>query len=92
MPPLSRERVKVILWAVAIGAVFGLVVYVTILLYGPRMDDWLVFLLCPTCLGGMALDSARGIELDIGVVMLAVTSAAWYAVVFGFMALLFTPE
>jgi hypothetical protein len=79
-----------------IGACFGLVVSVLVLTYGyleshtrfPAINDWLIFIACPSSIILMAADNATlplGILADLMVVLM---NAVWYGILFTGVAML----
>jgi hypothetical protein len=80
-----------------VGACFGLVISVLVLVYGyfgqyihsPAINDWYIVIACPTSIMLMALDNA---PWQLGVVadaLVVVTTSGWYAFLFAGAAMLF---
>jgi hypothetical protein len=80
-----------------IGACCGLVISVLVLAYGyleshtrfPALNDWLIFIACPSSILLMAADNATlplGILADL---MVALVNAIWYGILFTVAAMLF---
>jgi hypothetical protein len=66
-----------------IGLCVGFGIGLLVLLYGSRMNPWIVFFLCPTSIVGLGFDNAPFI---IGIVvvgsMILIGNAIWYAFLF----------
>ena len=76
--------------AARIGACFGLLLSLLVLAYGylephihaPAVNDWLIFIACPSSITLMAADSAGRYLLVFAALVVIVINALWYAFLF----------
>jgi hypothetical protein len=82
-----------------IGGCFGFVIAVLVLGYGyleshnlatPSINDWLVFIACPSSLSLMAADSSTWPVVVFADLVVIVGNSVWYSFLFAVVAMLFS--
>ena len=80
----ASQLIRLMSLSARIGLCVGFGIGLLVLLYGSRMNSWMVFFLCPTSIVGLGFDNAPFI---IGTVVVSsvilIGNAIWYAVLFG---------
>src|ERR1043166_4129606 len=78
------QLIRLISLSARAGLCVGFGIGLLVLLYGSRMNSWIVFFLCPTSIVGMGLDNASPIiAIGVGTSMILIGNTIWYGVLFG---------
>jgi hypothetical protein len=80
-----------------IGACFGFVIAALVLSYGyleprihgPAINDWLIFIACPSSIALMAADNAKGYLFVFADLVVVGVNAVWYGFLFAVATMLF---
>ena len=83
------QLIRLISLSARVGLCAGFGIGLLVLLYGSRMNSWMVFFLCPTSIVGLGLDNAPFIiRIMVGCSMILIGNAIWYAFLFGLAGVL----
>jgi len=75
------QLIRLISLSARVGLCAGFGIGLLVLLYGSRMNSWMIFFLCPTSIAGMALDNAPPIiAIGVGSSMILIGNTIWYGV------------
>lgn len=78
------QLIRLISLSARVGLCVGFGIGLLVLLYGSRMNSWMVFILCPTSIVGIGLDNAPPIiAIGIATSMILIGNTVWYGVLFG---------
>jgi hypothetical protein len=80
-----------------IGACFGFAIAVLVLSYGylephihaPAINDWLIFIACPSSIALMAADNGKWLLFVFADSVVVVANAVWYGFLFAVATMLF---